>query len=109
MKIHILIFSVFLLLSACSSRQVEKPLIKTDEFLEQAKKDIDRTVELGPKAVIETDEKTVLWGDSEQDELPPVIETKTTTMTSAIKSTTKPTQSNWIKCDNRQGNKRGKK
>ena len=56
MKIHILIFSVFLLLSACSSRQVEKPLIKTDEFLEQAKKDIDRTVELGPKAVIETDE-----------------------------------------------------
>jgi type IV pilus assembly protein PilQ len=43
-------------LSACSSRQVEKPLIKTDEFLEQAKKDIDRTVELGPKAVIETDE-----------------------------------------------------
>ena len=56
MKIHILVFSVFLLLSACSSRQVEKPLIKTDEFLEQAKKDIDRTVELGPKAVIETDE-----------------------------------------------------
>lgn len=56
MKIHILIFSVFLFLSACSSRQVEKPLIKTDEFLEQAKKDIDRTVELGPKAVIETDE-----------------------------------------------------
>ncbi len=56
MKIHILIFSVFLILSACSSRQVEKPLIKTDEFLEQAKKDIDRTVELGPKAVIETDE-----------------------------------------------------
>jgi len=56
MKIYILIFSVFLLLSACSSRQVEKPLIKTDEFLEQAKKDIDRTVELGPKAVIETDE-----------------------------------------------------
>jgi type IV pilus assembly protein PilQ len=56
MKIHILVFSFFLLLSACSSRQVEKPLIKTDEFLEQAKKDIDRTVELGPKAVIETDE-----------------------------------------------------
>jgi type IV pilus assembly protein PilQ len=56
MKFNILIFSVFLLLSACSSRQVEKPLIKTDEFLEQAKKDIDRTVELGPKAVIETDE-----------------------------------------------------
>jgi len=56
MKLNILIFSVFLLLSACSSRQVEKPLIKTDEFLEQAKKDIDRTVELGPKAVIETDE-----------------------------------------------------
>jgi type IV pilus assembly protein PilQ len=56
MKIHILVFSVFLLLSACSSRQVEKPLIKTDEFLEQAKKDIDRTVELGPKAVIETEE-----------------------------------------------------
>jgi type IV pilus assembly protein PilQ len=56
MKINILVFSVFLLLSACSSRQVEKPLIKTDEFLEQAKKDIDRTVELGPKAVIETDE-----------------------------------------------------
>jgi type IV pilus assembly protein PilQ len=56
MKIYILFFSIFLLLSACSSRQVEKPLIKTDEFLEQAKKDIDRTVELGPKAVIETDE-----------------------------------------------------
>ncbi len=56
MKLNILIFSVLLLLSACSSRQVEKPLIKTDEFLEQAKKDIDRTVELGPKAVIETDE-----------------------------------------------------
>jgi type IV pilus assembly protein PilQ len=56
MKIHILILFVFLLLSACSSRQVQKPLIKTDEFSEQAKKDIDRTVELGPKAVIETDE-----------------------------------------------------
>ena len=56
MKINILIFSVLVLLSACSSRQVEKPLIKTDEFLEQAKKNIDETVKLGPKAVVETDE-----------------------------------------------------
>jgi type IV pilus assembly protein PilQ len=56
MKINILIFSVLILLSACSPRQVEKPLIKTDEFLEKARKDIDETVKLGPKAVIETDE-----------------------------------------------------
>ena len=56
MKINILIFSVLVLLSACSPRQVEKPLIKTDEFLEKARKDIDETVKLGPKAVIETDE-----------------------------------------------------
>jgi len=56
MKLNILIFSVLLLLSACSSRQVEKPLIKTDEFLEQAKKNIDETVKIGPKAVVETDE-----------------------------------------------------
>ena len=54
LKILIVIFSLFL--SACASRQVEKPLIKTDEFLAQAKKDIDETVKLGPKAVIETDE-----------------------------------------------------
>ena len=56
MKINILIFSVLVLLSSCSPRQVEKPLIKTDEFLEKARKDIDETVKLGPKAVIETDE-----------------------------------------------------
>ena len=54
LKILIVLFSLFL--SACASRQVEKPLIKTDEFLAQAKKDIDETVKLGPKAVIETDE-----------------------------------------------------
>ena len=56
MKLKILIFTFLLFLSACASRQVEKPLIKTDEFLAQAKKDIDETVKLGPKAVIETDE-----------------------------------------------------
>jgi type IV pilus assembly protein PilQ len=56
MKFNILILSFLLFLSACASRQVEKPLIKTDEFLAQAKKDIDETVKLGPKAVIETDE-----------------------------------------------------
>lgn len=54
LKVFIVLFSLFL--SACASRQVEKPLIKTDEFLAQAKKDIDETVKLGPKAVIETDE-----------------------------------------------------
>ena len=54
LKILIVLFSLFL--SGCASRQVEKPLIKTDEFLAQAKKDIDETVKLGPKAVIETDE-----------------------------------------------------
>ena len=54
LKILIVLFSLFL--SACASRQVEKPLIKTDEFLAQAKKDIDETVKSGPKAVIETDE-----------------------------------------------------
>ena len=56
MKLKILIVLFLLFLSACASRQVEKPLIKTDEFLAQAKKDIDETVKLGPKAVIETDE-----------------------------------------------------
>ena len=56
MKLKILIVTFLLFLSACASRQVEKPLIKTDEFLAQAKKDIDETVKLGPKAVIETDE-----------------------------------------------------
>ncbi len=55
MKLNILILSVLLFLSACAQRQTEKPLIKTEEFLEQAKKDIDETVRLGPKAVIETD------------------------------------------------------
>jgi len=56
MKLKILIVLFLLFLSACASRQVEKPLIKTDEFIAQAKKDIDETVKLGPKAVIETDE-----------------------------------------------------
>jgi len=56
MKLKILIVTFLLFLSACASRQVEKPLIKTDEFIAQAKKDIDETVKLGPKAVIETDE-----------------------------------------------------
>ena len=56
MKLKILIALFLLFLSACASRQVEKPLIKTDEFLAQAKKDIDETIKLGPKAVIETDE-----------------------------------------------------
>ena len=56
MKLKILIVTFLLFLAACASRQVEKPLIKTDEFLAQAKKDIDETVKLGPKAVIETDE-----------------------------------------------------
>ena len=79
------------------------------EIVAEAEAETEEFIANTKPAVIETDEKTVLWGDSEQDELPPVIETKTTTMTSAIKSTTKPTQSNWIKCDNRQGNKRGKK
>lgn len=38
MKLKILIVTFLLFLSACASRQVEKPLIKTDEFLAQAKK-----------------------------------------------------------------------
>jgi len=79
------------------------------EIVAEAEAETEEFIANTKPAVIEAVEKTVLWGDSEQDELPPVIETKTTTMTSAIKSITKPTQSNWIKCDNRQGNKRGKK
>jgi len=56
MKNNFIIFFIILLLSACSARQAQKPLIKTDEFQENAKKEIDKTIELGPKAVIETDE-----------------------------------------------------
>lgn len=81
------------------------------EIVAEAEAETEEFIANTKPAVIEADENPTLWGNVEPDELPPAIETKTTTMAKANKSTTttKPTQSNWIKCDNRQGNKRGKK
>ena len=56
MKLNILILSVLLFLSACAQQQVEKPLIKTDELLEQARKEIEEMAKLGPKPISETEE-----------------------------------------------------
>jgi hypothetical protein len=51
MKFNILILSVLLFLSACAQQQVQKPLIKTDELLEQARKEIEEMARLGPKPI----------------------------------------------------------
>ena len=56
MKFNILILSVLLFLSACAQQQVQKPLIKTDELLEQARKEIEEMARLGPKPISETEE-----------------------------------------------------
>ena len=54
LKILIVLFSLFL--SACAQQQVQKPLIKTDELLEQARKEIEEMAKLGPKPISETEE-----------------------------------------------------
>jgi type IV pilus assembly protein PilQ len=56
MKLNILILSVLLFLSACAQQQVQKPLINTDELLEQARKEIEEMAKLGPKPISETEE-----------------------------------------------------
>jgi type IV pilus assembly protein PilQ len=56
MKSKILILSVLLFLSACAQQQVQKPLINTDELLEQARKEIEEMAKLGPKPISETEE-----------------------------------------------------
>jgi type IV pilus assembly protein PilQ len=56
MKSKILILSVLLFLSACAQQQVQKPLINTDELLEQARKEVEQMAKLGPKPISETEE-----------------------------------------------------
>jgi type IV pilus assembly protein PilQ len=56
MKLNILILSVLLFLSACAQQQVQKPLINTDELLEQARKEVEQMAKLGPKPISETEE-----------------------------------------------------
>jgi type IV pilus assembly protein PilQ len=56
MKLKIIIFSVLLFLSACAQQQVQKPLINTDELLEQARLEIEAMAKLGPKPISETEE-----------------------------------------------------
>ena len=56
MKSKILILSVLLFLSACAQQQVQKPLINTDELLEQARQEIEAMAKLGPKPISETEE-----------------------------------------------------
>jgi hypothetical protein len=54
MKLNILILSVLLFLSACAQQQVQKPLINTDELLEQARKEVEQMAKLAPKPISET-------------------------------------------------------
>jgi len=56
MKLKILILSFLLFLSACAQQQVQKPLINTDELLEQARQEIEAMAKLGPKPISETEE-----------------------------------------------------
>ncbi len=53
---NILIILVLLLLSACAERQIEKPMVNTDELLEKARQEVEATARLGPKPITETEE-----------------------------------------------------